>query len=89
MRVGVVVLQPFVHQGCEVQPGRDVWLDPLDAAVKAQEGLVSLLHGDRGTYATREMTADTTGPLSVHVSVATDPPLPPLKRKRGRPRKVR
>lgn len=89
--VSVVVLRPFEHLGRAVASGEWIDLDPLDAAVKAQAGLVSLSHGTG--YQTREMVA--AAPVQAMtfgscVEPPSDEPVPqtPPKRRRGRPRKA-
>ncbi len=83
--VRVKVLQAFEHH----EPGDDVDLEPVDAAVKAQSGLVSLLHGQ--LYSTREMVAGTQLAAATVNSFLSTPSTiePEPRRRRGRPRKVR
>jgi hypothetical protein len=81
--VSVVAVQPFIYRGADITPLQAVEMEAIDAAVHARAGLVSLLHG-RTAYQTREMVA----------SYLSQPILPvlstePVKRRRGRPRKVR
>lgn len=93
--MSVLVVRPFDYLGRAVTAGEWIDLEPLDAAVKAQAGLVSLSHGN--TYQTRDMVAAT--PLQgtpvqgmTTSSFVTPPPdlVPqtPPKRRRGRPRKA-
>lgn len=91
--VSVMVVRPFTHLGHDVSGGEWVELEALDAAVKAQAGLVSLSHGQ--TYQTRDMVAaapvqvvpvESRSTLAVPVDLEAET-LP--KRRRGRPRKAR
>ena len=90
--VSVVVLRPFDYLGRQVEAGESVELEAIDAAVKAREGLVSLMHGN--TYQTRDMVAATPGQAMTMGSFeAPEPtvdavPETPPKRRRGRPRKA-
>lgn len=90
-----MVVRPFTHLGHDVFGGEWVELEALDAAVKAQAGLVSLSHGQ--SYQTRDMMAagpaqavtvavESRSPLAAPVDLEADT-IP--KRRRGRPRKVR
>jgi len=84
--VSVVVTRPFCHLGRNVYPGTSIMMVPIEAAVKAREGYVSLLHGN--TYQTREMVAD--DQPTVEVFIAPSPTNEqPVKRRRGRGRKSR
>ena len=89
--VSVVVLRPFHYLGVNVAVNETIEMEPIDAAVKAREGLVSLMHGT--TYQTREMVAASpVEGMSTTSFMAPDPavdPVPetPPKRRRGRPRK--
>lgn len=92
--VSVVVVRPFGHLGRHVDAGEWIDLEPLDAAVKAYEGLVSLSHGR--TYQTRDMVAShhvesfqISGALMAPEPASDHVPAVPLKRRRGRPRKAR
>lgn len=87
--VPVLVLEPFEYLGRSVSSGDWIDMVPIDAAVQSRAGLVSLSHGN--AYQTREMVA--ADPVSV-VAVSSNLPIPdteerPVKRRRGRPRKVR
>lgn len=91
--VSVMVVRPFRHLDRNVFGGEWIDLEPLDAAVKSHEGLVSLLHGQ--TYQTRDMVAATPVQAmtiqsfeSTSEQTDTISEAPP-KRRRGRPRKVR
>lgn len=91
--VSVVVVRPFRHLDRNVYEGQSIEMDPIDAAVKAREGLVSLLHGG-GTYQTRDLVAG--APVPAMTVESLDVPTPaegpvaetPPKRRRGRPRKA-
>lgn len=89
--VNVVVLRPFRYRDVNVDVDQTIEMEPIDAAVKAREGLVSLMHGT--TYQTREMVAGApVQGMSTASFVAPEPagdPLPETlpKRRRGRPRK--
>jgi hypothetical protein len=95
--VAVMVMRPFTLDGRNVFPGEAVELEPIDAAVKAHAGLVSLEHGHLSqTYQTREMVAAPVASESVQirpgvfVSESSESIYAkPAKRRRGRPRKVR
>jgi len=81
--VCVKVIQVFEHHAV----GDNIELEPLDAAVKAHAGMVSLLHGT--LYQTREMVAASPSSLSVNSFIHTPSTIEPATRRRGRPRKVR
>lgn len=88
--VSVLALRPFEYLGRDVAAGEWVDMVPVDAAVKAHEGLVSLSHGN--TYQTRDMVAAPVQGMSTVSFMAPEPavdpaPAPP-KRRRGRPRKA-
>lgn len=88
--VRVVVVRPFHHLGRTVSDGECIELEPIDAAVKAYEGVVSLSHGR--LYQTRDMVAGSSlHAVTVDTVVAAmlvDPRADaPPKRRRGRPRK--
>ncbi len=87
--VSVVVIQPFSHLGKHVFPGADLEMEPIDAAVHAHAGRVSLLHGR--TYQRKDMiAAPDPEPMSVAIDIQ-DPVHDPIesapKRRRGRGRK--
>ncbi len=84
--VSVVVLQPFIYRGADMEAGSSIEMEPVHAAIHARAGLVSLLHGSGNTYQTREMVASSSSPFNPIAVSVTDQP---QKRKRGRPRKVR
>jgi len=87
--VSVMVIRPFRHLGRNVFDGQWIDLDPIDAAVKAREGFVSLLHGN--AYQTREMVA-AEPPQVVALPACHSPAstiVEPVKRRRGRGRKAR
>ncbi len=86
MMVSVVVLQPFIYRGEDVEVGASIEMEPIDAAVHSRAGIVSLLHGLSVSYQTREMVAASSSPFNPIAVSVTDQP---QKRKRGRPRKVR
>ena len=73
-RVSVPVLKAFVTDGRDVSPGEIIAMSPIEAAVAARHGYVSLT---RQTYRTRHLEA-------AAVAVAEPP-----RRRRGRPRKVK
>ena len=87
--VSVTVLRPFLHHGVTVHPDQTIELAAIDAAVKAQAGLVSLLHGRQ--YMTRDMVAaEPVQAVTIESFMAPSPTTDtPPKRRRGRPRKVR
>ena len=79
--IAVVVLREFEFAGRWVKPGDVVDLEPLDAAIRAHRGEISLNH-DAQLYRTRVMEPE---PIPVQVAVTPSQPSP---RRRGRPRKV-
>lgn len=85
--VSVVVTQAFPYLGRNVYPGESIEMEPIDAAVKAHAGMVSLLHGQQ--YQTRHMEAaepDQSYVFLPPLDQGKSDPEPP-KRRRGRPRK--
>ena len=78
--VSVVAIREFDLAGRWVLSGEVVDLEPLDAAIRAHRGEVSL-HHDVETYRTRVME-----PEPVPVTVIFEP-IQPVTRRRGRPRK--
>ena len=88
--VTVVAIRGFDHDGHLYLPGDSVRMQPIDAAVAAQRGDVSL--NERPTYLTRDLVAPPV--TQVQIVVAQIPvedkivePAYPPKRRRGRPRK--
>lgn len=72
--VRVIAIQDFELQGTAVYAGQAVELIPIDAAVRARRGEVSLDPQMRETYQTRDMVAAT--PVAVAVVGATPEPGP-------------
>lgn len=90
--MSVVAVRPFLYLGRVVSGGEWIDLEPIDAAVKAYEGLVSLSHGR--VYQTRDMVAQS--PIqamtvdAVVAAMLVDPvPDAPPRRRRRRPSKAR
>jgi hypothetical protein len=86
MDVSVVALANFAYRSRLIHEGEAVDMAPIDAAVEARKGNVSLVVGMKPFYQTRELMAQ---PHVVAVSVpASEPTFIPPKRRRGRPKKA-
>ena len=85
MTVTVLALRDFYYCGQDIIAGQPVAMIPIDAAVEARAGNVSL--DKQATYHRRDMTAEDV-PMMAAVLEAL-PPDPPkvVKRRRGRARK--
>ncbi len=87
MTVTVLALRDFYYHGEDIVAGQPVTMIPIDAAVEARAGNVSL-DKQLPTYQRRDMTAEE-APMMASVLEAL-PPDPPktVKRRRARRKKV-